>query len=456
MTHKVLLADDSQTIQKVIKITLANEPYTLIDCKSEQDLLTNTQKEQPSLVLLDFSLSETQSGYELCKVIKKLSPDTSVLMMYGTFDTVDENALRNCGAKSKIIKPFDSTKFINLCRSLIEEVQGATSGTTEEVTLPKKEEDVSWVLNAPKVESKKTEATAELPQVETKNTNVLKNEIADWGMKVPGIIGESAPVTTAEVIKFPPIIDSAPVSSPTPEKTVAKSEEETTLPKSDDLEYPDMLSSSSSTLSLETNTPSSITSKLVPLDQLKPTSTSEISFEEDTGSFELSLENGTTSEEDIRKLEEQIKDELEHVTPRKTTQESTSTPINDFNDLWAADEIESLNPTVKNVIKEIKAPIKEVVSEIPAKIETKVENPIISELESGFKPRAAMNVSSSSEVESEIEKKLKAAMRPVLEEMVKEYCQKTLEKVAWEVIPDLAENLIKKELKKISDSIIGE
>jgi hypothetical protein len=43
-----------------------------------------------------------------------------------------------------------------------------------------------------------------------------------------------------------------------------------------------------------------------------------------------------------------------------------------------------------------------------------------------------------------------------LEQMVQEYCKKTLEKVAWEVIPDLAENIIKKELQRISDSIIGE
>jgi hypothetical protein len=51
---------------------------------------------------------------------------------------------------------------------------------------------------------------------------------------------------------------------------------------------------------------------------------------------------------------------------------------------------------------------------------------------------------------------VKAAVRPIIEQMVQEYCKKTLEKVAWEVIPDLAENIIKKELQRISDSIIGE
>lgn len=434
MTHKVLLADDSQTIQKVIKITLANEPYTLIDCKSEQDLLTSTQNEQPSLVLLDFSLSETQSGYELCKVIKKLSPDTSVLMMYGTFDTVDENALKNCGAKSKIIKPFDSTKFINLCRSLIEEVQDSATDDSrkiekiEEVSLPKNEEDISWVLNAPKVEDKKPEV-----QVTSKSTNILNEQVSDWGLKVPGVIGETTG-TSGDILKFPPVIEG---SDKVQELFTEKVEEATSLPKSDDLEYPDM----SSPTPVETSGPSSITSKLVPLNQLKPTSTNEISFEEDTGSFDISIENGTTSDDDIRRLEEQIKDELEHVTPRK----SSPSTGNDFNDLWAADEIESLNPTIKDIV--VKGPAKPTIKEIPLE----KENNILKEIQFD-----TSSIQSNSSTETEIEQKLKAAMKPVLEEMVKEYCQKTLEKVAWEIIPDLAENLIKKELKRISDSIIEE
>jgi len=40
-----------------------------------------------------------------------------------------------------------------------------------------------------------------------------------------------------------------------------------------------------------------------------------------------------------------------------------------------------------------------------------------------------------------------------LDQFVKNYCQKTVEHIAWEIIPDLAENLIKKQLKEISESI---
>ncbi|MFN9116344.1 MAG: hypothetical protein ACK5XN_40395, partial [Bacteroidota bacterium] len=50
-----------------------------------------------------------------------------------------------------------------------------------------------------------------------------------------------------------------------------------------------------------------------------------------------------------------------------------------------------------------------------------------------------------------------SALRPLLNQLVREavqeYCRQNVEKVAWEVIPDLAENLIKNELKKLSEKV---
>lgn len=44
-------------------------------------------------------------------------------------------------------------------------------------------------------------------------------------------------------------------------------------------------------------------------------------------------------------------------------------------------------------------------------------------------------------------------MTPVIEEMIRKICRDKVEQIAWEVIPDLAENLIKKEIREISDSV---
>ena len=56
MNHKVLLADDSLTIQKVIRITLAGQPYDIVDCATEEELFKKLPEVQPKIVFLDFKI----------------------------------------------------------------------------------------------------------------------------------------------------------------------------------------------------------------------------------------------------------------------------------------------------------------------------------------------------------------------------------------------------------------
>ncbi len=91
MSSKILVADDSLTIQKVIGITLANSGYELTECTKEEDLISKVKSNQYDLVLLDFNLSEQKSGYELSLEIKKILPKAGLIIMLGTFDTVDES-----------------------------------------------------------------------------------------------------------------------------------------------------------------------------------------------------------------------------------------------------------------------------------------------------------------------------------------------------------------------------
>jgi PleD family two-component response regulator len=77
MNHKVLLADDSLTIQKVIKITLAQQPYDITECSTEEELFHKIADVQPKIVFLDFNLSEKYTGYELTTKIKSIVPTAS-------------------------------------------------------------------------------------------------------------------------------------------------------------------------------------------------------------------------------------------------------------------------------------------------------------------------------------------------------------------------------------------
>ena len=67
MSKKLLLADDSVTIQKVIEITFANEDYDLTIVGNGDAALEKARLNPPDLILADI-IMPGKNGYELCSV----------------------------------------------------------------------------------------------------------------------------------------------------------------------------------------------------------------------------------------------------------------------------------------------------------------------------------------------------------------------------------------------------
>ena len=422
MNHKVLLADDSLTIQKVIKITLANQPYDITDCSNEDELFHQLPLVQPKLVFLDFNLSEKFTGYELTAKIKSLSPSTKVLLLLGTFDTVDDAAMEKCGASDKIVKPFDSNKFIAICKQLID-----TFATDEQLPYPEAKPEAKPVLPTSVDDqwtmSHSTEQKFEAPEKPLDNSfpniqNALDKEVSDWGMSVPGVINEAAPAQPMSGL--PPVIGGGEVKALKDHKPAR--EFETKFPTSDDLDYPTMEDLVESQDKKEL--PKDPSSKLISID----------SFNTKNDDFQIQG-SYVPDETDISSIEAQIRDEVEE-------------------NLWQADEFEDLKKEVSAKIEEVKSgfqPSRNDFDESLFKPLDEKESIDWNSSDDLFKTEET-NSSSVSIDKSEIEAMVKRYVKEYMDEMF----QKQTEKVAWEVIPDLAENLIRQELSKISNKIIND
>lgn len=417
MNHKVLLADDSLTIQKVIKITLANQPYDITDCSNEEELFHQLPIIQPKLVFLDFNLSEKFTGYELTTKIKSILPTTKVLLLLGTFDTVDDAAMEKCGASDKIVKPFDSNKFIAICKQLIE-----TFATDEEISYPEtKPEPKATLPSSPDDQwtmSHSTEQKFKAPEKPLDDSfpnlqNALDKEASEWGMSVPGVINDHE--AHNKVIDLPPIITE---EKSVKDKKPVRSEFETKFPASEDLDYPTMENLVASEDKKEAK------SKLIPIDSFK-----------ESKNDEFVIQNSYVEDEaDISSIEAQIRDEVE-------------------NDLWQADEFEDLKKEVSAKIEEVKSnfqPSRQDFDESLFKPLDEKESIDWNESNDFFKPEA--NESMASFDRSELETLVKKYVKEYMDEMF----QQKVEKVAWDVIPDLAENLIRQELSKIAGKILND
>jgi CheY-like chemotaxis protein len=124
MTTKLLVADDSVTIQKVVKLTFAGEDVVIEAASSGEQALERVRSMKPDIVLADVSMPG-KNGYELCAAIKT-DPEFStipVLLLVGTFEPFDESEAGKAGFDGHLTKPFDTSELIRIVRSLVDKRQ---------------------------------------------------------------------------------------------------------------------------------------------------------------------------------------------------------------------------------------------------------------------------------------------------------------------------------------------
>lgn len=118
MKRRILLADDSVTIQKVIELTFMDEDYEVRAVSNGDDAVKLLPEMKPDFVIADVHMPGA-NGYEVCRRSKALLPDVPVLLLVGTFEPFDEAQARAVGADSHLKKPFDSQELLQRVDELI-------------------------------------------------------------------------------------------------------------------------------------------------------------------------------------------------------------------------------------------------------------------------------------------------------------------------------------------------
>lgn len=120
MPHKLLLADDSVTIQRVIELTFADEDVQVLAVGDGKQAIASIQADRPDIVLADVGMPE-RDGYEVAAFIKG-NPDLAhipVLLLTGAFEPVDEARAQAVGCDGVLVKPFEPQMVINRVKDLL-------------------------------------------------------------------------------------------------------------------------------------------------------------------------------------------------------------------------------------------------------------------------------------------------------------------------------------------------
>jgi CheY-like chemotaxis protein len=128
MSKKILLADDSLTIQKVVELTLAGADYELTCVSNGQKALASLEHSRPDLILADVVMPE-KNGYEVCEAVKS-NPATAripVVLLSGTFEPFDRERADRVGADRIVSKPFDAQHLLEELEALLKSAATASS-----------------------------------------------------------------------------------------------------------------------------------------------------------------------------------------------------------------------------------------------------------------------------------------------------------------------------------------
>src|SRR5262245_53379887 len=151
MGKKILLADDSLTIQKVVELTFSDSDYDLICVSNGQKALERVGQERPDLILADVVMPE-KNGYEVCEAIKGSSATARipVVLLSGTFEPFDRERAERIGADAIVSKPFDSQQLLAQVEALLDRVPPSVA---EALASPETTARIPTMTEAPREEA---------------------------------------------------------------------------------------------------------------------------------------------------------------------------------------------------------------------------------------------------------------------------------------------------------------
>ena len=126
MSKKLLLADDSVTIQRVIELTFSGEDVQVLTASDGEEAVTRITADKPDIVLADIGMPK-RSGYDVSAFVKG-KPELShipVLLLAGAFEPVDDARAKEVRCDGVLVKPFEPQQVIARVRELIGGAKGS-------------------------------------------------------------------------------------------------------------------------------------------------------------------------------------------------------------------------------------------------------------------------------------------------------------------------------------------
>ncbi len=490
-TKKVVLADSSYTIRRITELSFSEEEgIELITLENGFNIKEKLIELKPAVVLVDIKLSGL-NGYDVCKFINETESlkDVQVFLMKGGFEPINEGLLKDLKYVDIITKPFDSNELVSSIKDMLDKgsVKAppiAPEDLPEIDSIEEDEEEISFSdieeeLKSDKIisedmDQEKEEAYMEevLPSEEitqgpqTERESPLDantydtDEIENPFKEEKAVVKEKSLVE--EVIK----VEKELIGTEEAEKKLVEEKEEEIVEKEEEKEEVPVSEIEEESVEEKVEDFFTISEAEEPSEPVeteeteeKPVDEKEVKIVEKEEEkiedfFTISeaeepsepVETEETEEKPVDEKEKEIV-EKEEVSVSEKEEQSVEEKVKDFfaasetKESSESDELEEAEEQLKEEkaekIIEEKIEIEEEFEKEEIKIEEKVEKPEPAVEKKEFEDVKEMSQDQKEEIFEKVEDKLTLAIKEIL----------------WEIVPPIADKIIKEEINQIKSDI---
>ena len=117
---RLLLADDSASVQRIIELTFVDENIDVVAVGGGRAAIEDIKRQPPDIVLADTRMPDGD-GYEVADFVRT-NPELSripVVLLTGAFDPVDSVRAQEVASRGVLVKPFEAQQVIGTVRDLL-------------------------------------------------------------------------------------------------------------------------------------------------------------------------------------------------------------------------------------------------------------------------------------------------------------------------------------------------
>jgi two-component system cell cycle response regulator len=126
---KLLVADDSITIQKVIRLALSSEGYDIHAVSDAKEALEQLSLFRPDLILLDVSLPG-KNAIEIKRIANETGEfkNARFILLSSAYESVDEAAANEVHFHGHLTKPFDPAQLRQVLQDIVKTIPDTSEG----------------------------------------------------------------------------------------------------------------------------------------------------------------------------------------------------------------------------------------------------------------------------------------------------------------------------------------